>query len=337
MKKLISVLLAAALILAAGFLGVTAWIGAPLDKNDDSVRIVSVSEGSGTYDIAVVLEENGIIDNTSFFRILSKLKRYDGRYIAGAYELSPSMSMTEIMKKTASGDTATESFTVIEGQTVEKIAHNLDAAGIVDYDEFRNEEQHGVFDYDFLEGCENSMYRLEGFLYPDTYHFDMGTDAHDVIDIMLKRFDEVIYSQYKDVSCKYSFRETVIIASIIQREAGRKEDMADVSSVIYNRLDIGMALQMDSVVSYILQEDKVDLTYSDINVDSDYNPYKNTGLPPGPISSPGLDAVKAAFNPNDTDYLYFVLSDKLDGSTNFSSDYSQFEKDKKAYYDAKDK
>ena len=81
----------------------------------------------------------------------------------------------------------------------------------------------------------------------------------------------------------------------------------------------------------------MDLTYSDINVDSDYNPYKNTGLPPGPISSPGLDSVKAAFNPNDTDYLYFVLSDRLDGSTNFSSDYSQFEKDKKAYYDAKDK
>lgn len=337
MKKVITVILAAAVIIAAGFFAVAAVVGAPLDKSDESVIIVSVSEGSGTYDIAAVLEENGIIDNTTVFRILSKIKRYDGRYIAGAYELSPSMSMTEIMKKIASGDTATESFTVIEGQTVEKIASNLDAAGIVDYDDFMNEEQHGEFNYDFLEGSENSMYRLEGFLYPDTYHFDMGTDAHEVIDIMLKRFDEVIYSQYKSVPGEYSFRDIVIIASIIQREAGRTEDMADVSSVIYNRLDIGMALQMDSIVSYILQEDRVDLTYSDISVDSDYNPYRNTGLPPGPISSPGLDAVKAALNPNDTDYLYFVLSDKLDGSTNFSSDYSQFEKDKKAYYDAKDK
>lgn len=337
MKKAVAAAVAVILICIIGAVAALTVLGAPADKNSTEAAIVTIESGSGTYDIAYALEDQGIIDNTRAFRIISKVRGYDGKYMAGAYELSPSMKMTEIMEIIASGKTASESFTVIEGQTVEKIAHNLDAAGIVSYDDFMDEEENGVFDYEFLDGCENSMYRLEGYLYPDTYSFDKVTDAHTVIDIMLKRFDEMIYSTFNGNDAGYSFRDTVIIASIIERESGRSEDMADISSVIYNRLDAGMALQMDSIVSYILQEDKVDLTYSDIDVDSDYNPYKNTGLPPGPICSTGAEAFSAALNPNKTDYLYFVLSEKLDGSTNFSSDYSQFEKDKKAYYDAKEK
>lgn len=269
--------------------------------------------------------------------MLSKLYGYDGTYKAGTYGLSQSMSMKQMMQMISDGDTISHNFTVIEGQTVEKIARNLDEAGIISYDEFMHEAQYGDFStYDFLAGNERSMYRLEGFLYPDTYSFEEGSDARTIIEAMLDHFKEMVTADIVEQAkaSGHSLRDIVIAASIIEREAGIPEDMPLVSSVIYNRLDKGMALQMDSVVSYILQEDKVNLTYADIAVESDYNPYKNTGLPPGPICSPGINAIKAAISPAKTDYLYFVVSEKLDGSAAFSSDYNQFLKDKDAYYKA---
>lgn len=331
-KKIILVVIAVIAVFAVFCFTMTA----PVDKNNKETVVITVENGSGTAQIADVLSDKDMIKNEIVFRFFSKIRGYDGKYMAGSYAVSQSMSMNEIMKMIASGETAGSTFTVIEGQTVEKIAKNLDKEGIVSYDEFMKEAQTGSFNWPFLEGNEKSMFILEGFLYPDTYHFDINSDAHTVIDTMLRRFNEVVYDKVKNTT-DYSFRDIIIIASIIQREAGRTEDMKDVSSVIYNRLKIDMHLQMDSIVSYILQEDKVDLSYGDIGVESDYNPYKNKGLPPGPISNPGIDAVEAAINPNNTDYLYFVLSDKLDGTTSFSKDYDQFEKDKKAYYDAREK
>ncbi len=337
MKKIIiAIILAIAVIIAAVFAVLMSW-GSPVDKTSENVVVTSIPEGSGTAAIASILEENSLIEKPKVFRILSKLYGYDGTYKAGSYGFSQSMSMKQIMQMISDGETLSRSFTVIEGQTVEKIAQNLDEAGIVSYDEFMHEAQYGDFStYDFLAGNECSMYRLEGFLYPDTYSFEEDTDARTVIESMLDRFKDVVTSDIieKADAAGYSLRDIVIAASIIEREAGIASDMPLVSSVIYNRLEKGMALQMDSVISYILQEDKVNLTYSDIAVESNYNPYKNTGLPPGPICSPGIDAIKAAISPADTDYLYFVVSEKLDGSAAFSSDYDQFLKDKEAYYKA---
>ncbi len=337
MKKIIiAIILAIAVIIAAVFAVLMSW-GSPVDKTSENVVVTSIPEGSGTAAIASILEENSLIEKPKVFRILSKLYGYDGTYKAGSYGFSQSMSMKQIMQMISDGETLSRSFTVIEGQTVEKIAQNLDEAGIVSYDEFMHEAQYGDFStYDFLAGNERSMYRLEGFLYPDTYSFEEDTDARTVIESMLDRFKDVVTSDIieKADAAGYSLRDIVIAASIIEREAGIASDMPLVSSVIYNRLEKGMALQMDSVISYILQEDKVNLTYSDIAVESNYNPYKNTGLPPGPICSPGIDAIKAAISPADTDYLYFVVSEKLDGSAAFSSDYDQFLKDKEAYYKA---
>ncbi len=337
MKKIIIAVIVAVAVAIAVVFAVLLSEGRPVDKTSEDIITTTITEGSGTAAIASILEENSLIEKPKVFRILSKLYGYDGTYKAGSYGFSRSMSMKQIMRMISDGETLSHSFTVIEGQTVEKIAQNLDEAGVVSYDEFMHEAQYGDFStYDFLSGNERSMYRLEGFLYPDTYSFEEGTDARTVIESMLDHFKEVmtadIIEQVK--ASGHSLRDIITTASIIEREAGIASDMPLVSSVIYNRLDKGMALQMDSVISYILQEDKVNLTYSDIAVESDYNPYKNTGLPPGPICSPGIDAIKAAISPADTDYLYFVVSEKLDGSAAFSSDYNQFLKDKEAYYKA---
>lgn len=340
MKKIIiAAIVAAAVVIAVAFIVLMSG-GRPVDRTSEDIIVTSIPDGSSTVQIAAVLEQNSLIEKQGVFRILSKLYGYDGTYKAGTYGLSQSMSMKQMMQMISDGDTISHNFTVIEGQTIEKIAKNLDDAGIVSYDEFMHEAQYGDFStYNFLAGNERSMYRLEGFLYPDTYSFEEGVEARTVITAMLDRFKEMVTADIAEQAkaTGYSLRDIVIIASIIEREAGIPDDMPLVSSVIYNRLDKGMALQMDSVISYILQEDKVNLTYADIAVESDYNPYKNTGLPPGPICSPGINAIKAAISPAETDYLYFVVSEKLDGSAAFSSDYNQFLKDKEAYYRAYEK
>lgn len=302
-------------------------MGKPFDSNNTEIYPVTVEQGSGTAAIGQVLYDNKIIGNVKAFRIVSKLHGNDGKYTAGTYGVSPSMSMVEIQEMIVNNDTMAHSFTVVEGQTVEKIARNLENAGVLSYEEFMKEEEHGEFNYDFLKGSKNSMYRLEGYLFPDTYEFEVDADAHDVIKQMLDNFEY-------NVDTKKITRKDLIVASIVEREAGIKEDMPLVASVVYNRLDIGMALQMDSIVSYILQEDKVNLTYNDIDVDSSYNPYKNKGLPPGPICCPGKEAINAALEPADSDYLYFVVSKDLDGSAKFTDDYDQFLKDKDDYYKA---
>ena len=148
---------------------------------------------------------------------------------------------------------------------------------------------------------------------------------------MLKSFDDEMNKEgiYDKVEAAGTDLYTVIIkASIAQREAGSAEEMPNVVSVINNRITIGMPLQMDSIIAYIQKEDKIRATYSDIAVESDYNPYTNKGLPPGPICAPGLDAIKATLSPEDTDYLYFVASPEMDGTNRYSETYEDFLKDK---------
>ena len=339
MKKriILIILIVVVAVICVGFAAVMS-MGAPLDKKNEQTKLVQIPTGSSTYDIAYTLEDNEIIDNPKAFRVISKLTGSDNKYVAGTYELSPSMSMREIQKIIVKGDSLVNKFTVIPGETVEKIAKKLDESGIVTYDEFMDAEENAEFDYEFIKPHKNKLYRLEGYLLPETYNFDPGTSAEKVIDTMLDRFNTVIYeSIYKKSSSEMDFEDVLTVASIIQKEAGNEDDMYKVSSVIYNRLDKDMALQMDSIVSYVLQKDEVNLSNADISIDSAYNPYDNRGLPPGPICSPDVTAVKAAYNPADTDYLYFVLSYKLDGTAVFTKDYDKFLKEKEKYYDAYEK
>ena len=156
---------------------------------------------------------------------------------------------------------------------------------------------------------------------------------------MLNQFMEDAYDAYNyyyneepdGPAGKYSLNEIIVIASIIERECKVDSERPLVASVIYNRLDKGMALQMCSTVQYVLGKQKEVLTIADTKIESPYNTYINAGLPPGPIASPGMAAIKAALAPADTDYLYFVVSEKLDGTSNFSATYDKFLKDKAAY------
>ena len=341
--KGLKILIAVLVIAIAGAGGALLYNGhavGAVDPSDDTPIYVEIPEGSYTASIADTLEQAGVIRNATVFRIQSKIRHKDGTYVAGTYELSKAMTMTEIMDKIASGDTAGLKFQILEGQTIDKVADQLVADGIVDEADFYHEVENGTFDYPFMSLLPEGPTRLEGFLYPDTYVLPLDATAHDVIDAMLAGFDKHMQDEgiYDAVKAANTDLYTVIVkASIAQREAGSAEEMPNVISVINNRVTIGMPLQMDSIIAYIQKEDKIRATYSDIAVEAEYNPYVNYGLPPWPICAPGMDAIKAAINPAETDYLYFVASPEMDGTNRYSVTYEDFLKDKAEFDEAYEK
>ena len=207
--------------------------------------------------------------------------------------------------------------------------------GLVDKKKFLEAAQNSdaYSDFGFLKDAQKGKNHLEGYLFPSTYQVAPKADEEQIITTMLNQFDTVFTDEYRARAKKLGYTENqiIIIASIIEKEAQVDEDRPKIASVIYNRLDDGMNLQMCSTVQYILGKAKPILSVADTKIDSPYNTYIHSGLPKGPICSPGEASIKAALYPAKTDYMYFVVSEKLDGSHNFSKSYSKFEKDTRAY------
>lgn len=338
-KKIIIAVICIAVVIAAGVLFYIGGLGKALDSENTQTVNVTIPSGSGTIQIGQQLEENSIISSADKFKLWSRIKGYDSQYKAGTYALSPSMDFQTIADIIVGGKVNTVNFTVPEGYTIYQTARVIADSGLGDYDTLVSLIEAADFDYDFLDGAQNNKNKLEGYLFPNTYTIDEGMSEEQIIKVMLDEFekqplkaitDKKLSSQH-NASSGRSINEIITIASIIERECKVDEERKLVASVIYNRLEKGMPLQMCSTVQYVLGKQKEVLTYADTRIESPYNTYTNAGLPPGPICSPGLAAVQAALHPEDTDYLYFVLSEKLDGTSNFSSDYAQFERDKAAY------
>lgn len=327
------------LVLAAGSCAI--WYitaGRPVNSKSKSVQIVNIEQGTGASSIGQTLKSKGLIRSSAAFRIYGKLNGTEDEYQAGTYGISKSMSIGEIAKMIASGKTRTVSVTIPEGLTEYQIARRFSNAGLVKYDDFVKALEDGSYrsKFSFLKGAQKGKHYLEGYLFPDTYSVSPGTSSDAIITMMLKSTQSQLEAlkAEKNLPKGYSLNEVMTAASIIEKESQVDKDRAKIASVIYNRLKKDMPLQMDSTITYLLDqtgEHKTEVTYQDLKIDSPYNTYKNTGLPPGPIASPGKASIQAALHPADTDYLYFVVSSKLDGSHVFSSSYSQFNKDKAAY------
>lgn len=332
---LVCILVIAALAFAGGLIYINSLDKAYDSSKKDTVNI-TIESGSTTGDIGSLLEEKGIIESASAFKYFSKFKRYDSKYQAGNYALSPAMKLSEIADIIMSGKTNNMTLTIPEGYTIYQIADKLASEGLVDKEKFESLLAGGEFDYDFLRGAQKGKNHLEGYLFPDTYAIEYNADERTIIETMLNQFDSIFTDEFKKQAKKMgrSINDIIVVASIIERECRVDEERGKVASVIYNRLKDTMPLQMCSTVQYVLGKQKETLTDADTRISSPYNTYINPGLPPGPICCPGLASIKAALYPEDTDYLYFVVSDKLDGTQKFSSDYNQFLKDKDAYYKA---
>jgi UPF0755 protein len=298
----------------------------PKNISDNNNRRFTVKQGMSAKQLAVELEQKGLIKNSFAFNFYVKIKGQDMKIKSGTYMLRPSMTPQEVLAKMVSGDIQSQDIvvTIPEGSTLEQIAAIFEKHNLVARDDFRNTALIDKYrsKYDFLKDFPNT--NLEGLLFPDTYFFRKGEPAELYIEKMLNRFYEIYYLKNnlnrKEQCLSVDTYQIITIASIVEAEAKLNEEKPIIASVFYNRLKKGIPLQSCATVLYALKEHKEHLATEDLKVDSPYNTYIYPGFPPGPIGSPGLEAISSALNPKTTNYLYFVANG--DGSHTFSETYS---------------
>lgn len=293
-----------------------------------------VKSGTTLVPISEQLEAEGFIQSRKDFSAYAKQNKLTNLK-AGTYALSPSMSSQEILDVIHSGKSFEGTrFTIVEGAETREIADQLEEKGLADKDKFTklvNDPQKFAKDYSFLQ--DDSIRSLEGYLYPATYGIKEGSDEETILRQFLNSFKaeyERTFQAQKNNS-KLSFAQIMTLASVIERETIQKDEQALVSSVFYNRIEKKMPLQSCATVQYILKEHKQVLSAQDIAIDSKYNTYKYNGLPPGPIASPGKDAILAAVNPEKTDYLFFLSRFDGTGKQVFSVTYEDHMKARKEF------
>lgn len=296
-------------------------------KPQNETVVVHVDSGDSAAVIANKLQQSGVIESARLFRVLVSLMGTGDKLEAGDYEFAKGETAAVAAQRISHGLTASRTVTIPEGLRSEEIGALLARDGVVSAQDFQNALADS-YDASFL-GALPPGTGLEGFLFPATYGAPEQISAHDMIKQMLAAFDERYASDIQPLlaGSKLSLFEAVTLASIVEREAQKPEERPIIASVFLNRLAAGMPLQADPTVQYALGSDpasvaeygywKRDLTLNDLAIDSPYNTYVNPGLPPGPISNPGLDSILAVLQPAQTDYLYFVA--RPDGSHAFAA------------------
>lgn len=310
-------------------------------KSDEVVTVV-IEEEMTANDVAQMLFENGIIKYPTMYELFIRLKEESTEYLVGEYEISPSMNYGDINDAfTYIAHTREQVVvTVPEGYTVDQIIDLLLKNGIGTREGFVAAINEFDYGYRFMEGLDNldpeRTYRLEGYLFPDTYYFFKDASEIAVIDKFLVNFERKVSEEYYERAdvLGMSMDDLVILASMIQAEGMTLTDFENISSVFHNRLASPRTypkMQSDATLQYILDKRKTALTAADLQIDSKYNSYMYNGLPPGSICNPGIDAINCALYPAETDYYYFLADGR--GNTYFSETIDQHEALKAQYID----
>jgi UPF0755 protein len=288
------------------------WALIPVQQEEPIEKVIEIPYGYSSTEIRQLLEKEGLIrPHNYFFPAITKLLQIDSRLQSGEYRLSSSQNLVQIIDQLVKGKVLLYRITIPEGFISRQIARLLANREIVDYDAFM----------EFIKG--NNQYQ-EGYLFPDTYEFPKNYGVENVLKSMTKNFAEVVYKQV-DPEQKFpaglDFAQVIILASIIEKEAQGTEDKPRIASVFYNRLSEDMYLQSCATVQYLLDKPQERLTEQDLAIESLFNTYLHSGLPPAPICNPGLESILAAVHPAEEDYLYFVLG--KDGKHIFSKTYQE--------------
>ena len=310
-KKLVVILVL--VIVVATVLAIPVFKDIAGNGGNDKGVYIEIEQGETLRETAKKLADNNIITYEKAFYMYAKDKAVDFKF--GGHVFTTAMSYAEICEQLSQpGTTNTVKLLIPEGYELRLIAKAFEEAGIVTEEEFMKSATEDEFDYDFLIKKDGVNYTLEGFLFPATYEFNYGVSAHEVIDTMLKTFDNVYTDQYSARAKELGMTDydIVTLASIIEREAASVSEHKKVAGVFYNRIKDGMNLQSCATVQYILKERKPVLLIKDTEIDSPYNTYKYPGLPVGPVASPSKSAIEAALYPESHDYYFFVA--KADGS-----------------------
>ncbi len=323
-KKLIVILLLIIAVLAGIFLA-NSCSGV---KPDGTTVEFEIAEGSSAKTIANSLKDAGLIKSSgSFLRALKK-SAYANSLKFGVYEIEKGMSNDEIILLLSKGGNLKNSVTVTipEGYSLERIKALLIEKGLTDDGEFERAVS-ADYDYSFLKEIpekDGVKYRLQGFLFPSTYQFSKDMTAEEMIKMMLKEFERQIE---KENISKSNLYETITLAALVEREAKLDDERARIAGVIKNRIEKGMRLQIDASVVYAISDGMYNIDrvlYRDLEIDSPYNTYKYSGLPIGPICSPGIEAIKAAANPEKHSYYYYRTdNEKADGSHIFTESFEE--------------
>ena len=301
----------------------------PADSGGDERLIeIDIPLNSSSAEIAAILQEEGLIKNAFLFRLYARYRNCDAHFRAGKYQLSPEMPLDEILARLQQGViwAGGPRFTIPEGFTVEQIATLLEKEALVNKEEFKREclRSRQGSSFEFLAAAPTEVqYILEGYLFPDTYEIHAAATPAEIVEVMLKRFGEVFNADFRRRAeeLELSIHEVVTLASLVEREARVSEERPLISAVFHNRLrsESMPFLQSCATVQYILGEVKPVLTNDDLAIDSPYNTYLYPHLPPGPIASPGQEALAAALYPADVDYLFFVYKEDGSGTHYFST------------------
>lgn len=294
--------------------------GNAVERKDKHIKIV-VSSGMRAKEIGSLLESKGVISNSNRFWLMAKLNGNEKKFMAGKYNFHEGMKTEAVLAKLVEGEVDELEFVIPEGFTVKDIAKRLDEEGIVEEEEFLAKAK-AFCPFDYIEKNAEASYYIEGFLFPAKYKVTNEATTEDILNMMSNAFDERLTDDMKKRAeeLDISVYELVTLASLVEKEAKYKEDQAVIAQVFFKRLEIGMPLQSDATLQYLMDAPKEDVTISDTKLDSPYNTYQNYGLPPGPVANPGLDAINAVLYPSDTDYLYFVAD--RDGHNHFTNTYS---------------
>ena len=302
MKKLLAIVSIVIIILA----GTTAY---QLSKKDKYNLVLEIDKDKPLKESLSILP----VSNNPFFKLYLKFKNNGRNIKAGSYELRGKYNIVELVSMLESGKSKVFKFTIIEGSTVKNVIDKLVANGKGTRENYIKAFKEIDFPYPTPDG------NFEGYLYPETYFIPESYDEKAVLNIFLKEFlKRFPVEKYTD---KEEFYQKLIMASILEREAALDSEKPLMASVFYNRIAKNMTLSADSTVNFVFNYEKKRIYYKDLEVQSPYNTYKNKGLPPGPICNPTVSSVEAAYNPADTEFLFFVT--KGGGAHFFSKTYKE--------------
>lgn len=318
-------LLLAACGLVAVVLGLVTgwrWLTGPVDARAAQRVALVVRPGATTASVAAQLRALGLVRSATAFRLYVRWAGAGSELRPGRYLLSPDMDMGRLLAELKQGQPANNSFTVPEGYTLEEIANLLAAHGFVaSAREFVSAADQSPLAAAYLPPRAPLRHPLEGYLFPDTYQVDPDVTVAQLLALMVQRTERAVTPAYRQraAALGLSVHQLLTLASIVETEAKLDSERPLIASVYENRLKLGMRLDADPTLQYAASKPPgVPPDAADLRLDSPYNTYRHTGLPPGPIANPGDAALRAVLYPAATDYLYFVARADQSGAHVFS-------------------
>ena len=319
--------LALAVLIVIPLLGFLTMLHVRGDNKDFAAKgdhLIIVKEGMTTADIAQLLHEKKLVKDPLAFRWEARYKGLATKLQAGPYQIQGGLNNGQIVDVMAKGRIKLLRFTVPEGFTVVKTAKKLEAEGLGSAEKFvAAAKDYAPFEYMRTEDS-NVLFKAEGFIYPATYELPVGLSEEKILAQLVRQFDAYMHEEKILQKCdekKLKLRDVVNLAAMVELEAVYAEEQPRIAGVFLKRLEIGMPIQSDTTIQYVLGTQKEIITFADTKIQNPYNTYQNPGLPPGPIGSPGMSAIKAVLAPEQTEYLYFVA--EKDGHHRFSKTYNE--------------